>query len=215
MASLPASVPQRDGASSCVAPVQSRKGGAEMRWDQFVDRCADATFFHLAGWKKVIEQSFGHDCHFIYAESSGQIRGVLPLVHMRSRIFGNSMVSNAFCVYGGPVAADREAIAVACNNPDVEIRVCELEPGRDRRRPSVDRVETVGFDVIRETRGAPDARDEHGRLRTGADISQCLGHGLQYRVVAASRAPAHFLGGGEIPFHLVEKRMKETLNEDR
>jgi hypothetical protein len=26
------------------------------RWDAFVDACADATFFHRAGWQRVIEQ---------------------------------------------------------------------------------------------------------------------------------------------------------------
>lgn len=78
-------------------------------WDAWVAAHPEATFFHRAGWKRVIESSFRHRCHFLMAEAAGAIRGVLPLVHVRSRLFGNALVSSAFCVYGGPLAADEAA----------------------------------------------------------------------------------------------------------
>jgi FemAB-related protein (PEP-CTERM system-associated) len=78
-------------------------------WDRFVEHCAEATFFHRAGWKQVIERSFGHRCHYLYAERAGRIEGVLPLVHMNSRLFGNALISTAFCVQGGPAAANPSA----------------------------------------------------------------------------------------------------------
>src|ERR1700686_4948708 len=34
------------------------------RWDAFVQNAPQATFFHRAGWKTVIEQAFGHRTHF-------------------------------------------------------------------------------------------------------------------------------------------------------
>ncbi|MFQ5773764.1 MAG: FemAB family XrtA/PEP-CTERM system-associated protein [Kiloniellaceae bacterium] len=80
-------------------------------WDSFVRARPEATFLHLSGWKQVIEESFGHRCYFLLAESRGEIRGVLPLVHVASRLFGNALISNAFCVYGGPVTADPKARA--------------------------------------------------------------------------------------------------------
>lgn len=79
------------------------------RWDDFIAECPEATFFHRAGWQRVIEASFGHHCHFLLAESGGRIRGVLPLTHVRSRLFGNALISSAFCVYGGPATSDLEA----------------------------------------------------------------------------------------------------------
>jgi len=79
-------------------------------WDAFVLGCPDATFFHRHGWKRVIERSFSHRTHYLYAERAGAIEGVLPLVHIKSAIFGNSLVSVGFCVYGGPVAANDEAL---------------------------------------------------------------------------------------------------------
>jgi FemAB-related protein (PEP-CTERM system-associated) len=74
------------------------------RWDEFVLACPEATFFHRAGWKEVIERAFGHETYFLYAERGGRIEGVLPLVHMRSRLFGNALSSTPFCVYGGIAA---------------------------------------------------------------------------------------------------------------
>ncbi len=81
---------------------QSRRS----EWDAFVDSCPAATFFHRSGWKDVIERSFGHKCYYLFTESQGIIRGVLPLVYVNSRLFGRALVSNGFCVYGGPVALD-------------------------------------------------------------------------------------------------------------
>lgn len=83
--------------------------GDEGRWDAFVYRCPEATFFHRAGWKAIIEKVFRHCGFFLYAEANGEIRGVLPLVQVKSRLFGHSLVSLPFCVYGGVAADDDEA----------------------------------------------------------------------------------------------------------
>ena len=79
------------------------------RWDAFVLATPAATFCHRAGWQRVIERAFGHRTHYAYTERDGQVTGVLPLTEIRSRLFGHALVSNAFCVYGGPVATDEES----------------------------------------------------------------------------------------------------------
>jgi FemAB-related protein (PEP-CTERM system-associated) len=86
----------------------SSAGGAT--WDRFVDAAPHATFFHRAGWKEVIERSFGHDCHFLQAKCDDRITGILPLVHVSSRLFGNALISNAYGVYGGPIATDQASL---------------------------------------------------------------------------------------------------------
>ncbi len=78
-------------------------------WDAFVDRTPDGTFFHRAAWAQVFPRAFGHTPHYILAEQDGAVVGVLPLVHVKTRLFGNSLMSSPFCVYGGPLAADAEA----------------------------------------------------------------------------------------------------------
>jgi FemAB-related protein (PEP-CTERM system-associated) len=76
----------------------------KQRWDRFVEECPEATFFHKAGWKEVIERSFGHSTYYLYAETGGKIDGVLPLGHIKSRLFGSALISAPFCVYGGIAA---------------------------------------------------------------------------------------------------------------
>ena len=71
------------------------------RWDAFVMACPSATFFHRAGWQRVLRDSMRHDTHFLYCEIDGRIEGVLPLAHVRSFLFGSSLVSLPFAVYGG------------------------------------------------------------------------------------------------------------------
>jgi FemAB-related protein (PEP-CTERM system-associated) len=80
-------------------------------WDAFVEAHPDGTFFHRAAWAGVIEAAFGHRAHYVLAERDGAIAGVLPLVHMKTRLFGNTLVSTPFAVYGGPLAADAETQA--------------------------------------------------------------------------------------------------------
>jgi FemAB-related protein (PEP-CTERM system-associated) len=81
------------------------------RWDAFVARCPNATFFHLSGWKEIIENVFRHRTHYLVAERGQTVVGVLPLAHVRSRVFGHSLVSLPFCVYGGCAATEPAAIA--------------------------------------------------------------------------------------------------------
>ena len=84
---------------------------AEAAWDGFVTEQPGGTFFHLSAWRRVICRAFGHTAHYVMAQRDGVITGVLPLVHIRSRLFGNALVSNPFCVYGGPLAIDAESEA--------------------------------------------------------------------------------------------------------
>ena len=99
-------------------------------WDAFVRTCPSATFFHRAGWQRILVDVFRHDAYFLYAELDGQIAGVLPLGHVNSALFGNSLVSLPFAVYGG-VAAVSEEVALAL----------EKEASRIGRNLGVDHLE--------------------------------------------------------------------------
>ena len=81
------------------------------RWDAYVLAHSDATFFHRAGWQRVVKQAFGHRTHFLFAEQFGNIVGVLPLVQIKSRLFGHSLSSLPFCAYGGIVPNDAQVFA--------------------------------------------------------------------------------------------------------
>lgn len=84
---------------------------AAQRWDAFVMKSPQATFFHRAGWLKLIEQIFGHRGYFLYAQRDGVIEGVLPLAQVKSFLFGHALTGLPFAVYGGVAAASEEAAA--------------------------------------------------------------------------------------------------------
>ena len=70
-----------------------------------------ATFFHRAGWQRLMREVFRHDTHYLYAHDEGRITGVLPLAHVNSVLFGNALVSLPFCAYAGVGAADAASAA--------------------------------------------------------------------------------------------------------
>ncbi len=96
------------------------------------------------------------------------------------------------------VAADGERVAVTGDDPHREVGPRGGQPGRDRGRATVDRVHPVGVEVVREPRRAADAGDERDVLAAQPEVGQERLHGLEHGVVAAARAPAHLLVGGEL-----------------
>lgn len=111
------------------------------RWDRYVELHADASFFHLYGWRRVLEQGLGHRAHYLIAEEAGAIVAVLPLLHVKSLLFGNSLSSLAFCSHAGTLASSddaRRAIEQAAHELAVSLKVGALEyrlkhPGNSQR----------------------------------------------------------------------------------
>ena len=78
-------------------------------WDEFAAAHPHGTFFHRAAWAGVLQAAFRHTPHYLVARQDGAIVGILPLVQVKTLLFGNSLMSTPFCVYGGPLAVDAEA----------------------------------------------------------------------------------------------------------
>lgn len=118
------------GVSAARVTVRAMRAEDAAAWDAFVFATPSATFFHRAGWKTVIERAFGHRTHYLLAESAGAIAGVLPLTEVKSRLFGHSLVSNVFCVYGGIAASNdaaRGALDQAAQQLARDLKVGHLE----------------------------------------------------------------------------------------
>ncbi len=98
-----------DGSPLSVA-VRPFADGDGQRWDDFVLSCPAGTVFHLSAWKRVIERAFGHPTHYLLAYRGPKVTGVLPLTRVKSVLFGSSLISNAFAVYGGPIAGDEDSL---------------------------------------------------------------------------------------------------------
>jgi len=89
--------------------VRELDAGSAAAWDAFVRATPAAGFFHLSAWAEVIRRAFRHPTHYAFAEQDGAITGVLPLARMKTALFGDSLASTPFCVYGGAACTTPEA----------------------------------------------------------------------------------------------------------
>jgi FemAB-related protein (PEP-CTERM system-associated) len=96
-------------AAEAAPAVRPFRDGDRASWAEYVDRCPEATFFHRIEWRELIEDVFRHRTHYLVAERGGRLTGVLPLVRVRSLLFGDALVSMPFAVYGGAAVDDEPA----------------------------------------------------------------------------------------------------------
>src|SRR5690606_20569059 len=149
-----------------------------------------------------IREIFGHQSHYWCArDADGRIQGVLPLVRLRSRLFGDYQVSMPYFNYGGVLADSDEIAAALLDHAAVhaaELGVSHVE-FRDTRR--FDRGWPVREDKVAMELELPNAVDRLWQqlgskvraqikrpLREGAEVS-CGGKELLddfYRVFACN-----------------------------
>lgn len=99
---------------------------------EFVRSRSDGRLCFLPAWGFMVERVFGHRSFYLAARENGKTSGVLPLVHVRSRLFGNRMISQAFVDYGGILAESVQArdalfrraveLATECGCQNIEFR---------------------------------------------------------------------------------------------
>jgi FemAB-related protein (PEP-CTERM system-associated) len=151
-------------------------------WDEYVQRAADATFFHRAGWATVLQRAFGHRTHFLFAEQGGAVVGILPLAEVKSVLFGHSLSSLPFCVYGG-IVADTEGAAAALRKAACELadrlQVGALELRNCRASDSGWPVKELYFTFRKAIEPDDEANLKAIPNRQRAMIRKGIGEGLQ------------------------------------
>jgi FemAB-related protein (PEP-CTERM system-associated) len=96
--------------------VVERFAGPPAQWDAFVRGCPGWTHFHLHGWLDVFGRVLGHEgLALVVREPGGALAGVLPLVRVRSILFGHYLVSMPFVNYGGPLGSASAVRALAAH----------------------------------------------------------------------------------------------------
>lgn len=101
-----------------------------VEWDDFVRGQPNWTHFHLSGWKTVMNSALGHECIFLEARDGvDELVGVLPLVRVKSVLFGHYLVSMPFLNYGGPLGTEEgvRALVSSARNLADEGRVKLLQ----------------------------------------------------------------------------------------
>jgi FemAB-related protein (PEP-CTERM system-associated) len=112
--------------------VRLATGTDQAAWDEYVRSFPGATLYHLFGWKRVVEKTYDHKSYYLIAAECSKgtvpnqngldhqtkplvhtfqpenekITGILPLVHLKHFLFGNSLISLPFFDMGGVLADD-------------------------------------------------------------------------------------------------------------
>jgi serine/alanine adding enzyme len=73
-------------------------------WEAYVDARGDAAGYHSWRWQRVFAGAFGHEPVYLIAREGGVITGVLPIVQIKSLLFGRTLTSLPFVNYGGVMA---------------------------------------------------------------------------------------------------------------
>lgn len=123
-----------------------------LAWDSYVEFSVEASQYHRWAYGQAIEETFGHRAYRLAAADNGEIRGILPLVRMRSHVFGDALISMPFASHGGIVADTpdaREALVSAVIALALELRAdrIELRQGAPCDLPWVCTTAKVGMEV--------------------------------------------------------------------
>jgi serine/alanine adding enzyme len=96
---------------TCAGPFRIEPLADKQRaaWDEFVLSHPEGSIYHLAIWRDLITELFGHQTHYFCASRlTGEIVGILPLVRLKSRLFGDFLVSMPYFNYGGALGINTE-----------------------------------------------------------------------------------------------------------
>jgi FemAB-related protein (PEP-CTERM system-associated) len=93
-------------AAQAVEQIDLADDAACRRYDETLRLFPDTTPFHRTAWGRAIAAALRHKPYYLLVPG----RGALPLVGVRSRLFGSAMISNAFAVRGGPLFTDLETL---------------------------------------------------------------------------------------------------------
>jgi len=96
--------------------------GADIACDEYVRHTIEGGLEHLPVWGSMVERIFGHRSMYLAARDGASVVGVLPMTLVRSRVFGDKLVSQAFANYGGPLSHDLD---VQCGLLDEAVRLAK------------------------------------------------------------------------------------------
>ena len=154
-------------------------------WDAFVRSRNEGTFCHLYGWRSIMEELLGHEVRYLAARNEDcAIVGVLPLVRVRSRLFGDYMVSMPFLNDGGPIG-DPDAVRFLAGHAEALARRSGVDLLELRSRNDIpgdletsDRKVTVLLDLPED----PEVLWKGFRSKVRSQIRRPLKEGMETRI---------------------------------
>lgn len=160
--------------------------GSTEEWDAALAEFEGSSFCHRMGWRSVMEEALGHSTFWMAARGpDGALEGLLPLVRVRSRLFGDYLVSMPFLNYGGPVGSEegRRVLAEWAARTAAELRVDLLEL-RNRLPQNVDGLVTNArkLTVVKELPDSAEELWEKGiKAKVRSQVRRPMKEGMEIR----------------------------------
>jgi FemAB-related protein (PEP-CTERM system-associated) len=196
------------------------------RRDRYVAAHPQGTFFHLSGWRRVIERVMGHRGADLCAWRGDELVGVFPLMRCVSLFGAPSLLSMPYAVYGGPLgdadeiqralfdAAEREALEEKVGR--LEMRFLH-EPGEAFASAPLE-ASQLYYTFIRELPDTPEgvaaampkkarAEARKARKRHGLELSE--GNWYIEDLVRMFHRNKHSLGSPALPMKLFQAFLEE------
>jgi len=82
-------------------------------WNRFVEQHEQGSTFHRWEWREMYRDVYGHETPYLMAWDGDAPAGVLPLVRVKSLVFGHYLVSLPYVSYGGPLGDGRAQRALS------------------------------------------------------------------------------------------------------
>ena len=157
-------------------------------WDNYVAANPAASIYHRSAWKELIQKTFGHQGVYLLARGkNGNIVGILPLIRLKSLLFGDFMVSMPYFNYGGAVA----------DHPSIEQKLMQAA---NERAASLD-VSHIEYRDDCQREGLPARSDKVNMILQLPDNEDELWQGFTSKLRAQVRRPQRenpkILSGGE------------------
>jgi FemAB-related protein (PEP-CTERM system-associated) len=101
--------------AACALPAEDAprltvsRSASSAEWNAFVAEHPLGTIEHLWEWRRIFRDAFGFETEYLVARRDSAVVGVLPLVLLKSRVFGRQVVSLPMVDYGGLLLRDGAA----------------------------------------------------------------------------------------------------------
>ena len=161
-------------------------------WDSLV-ASQGGSFCHLSAWRDIMTDVLGHETHYLTAHGGdGSLTGVLPLVHVRSRLFGTYLMSMPFLNYGGPLGDEGARLSLCADALTLarrlDVDLLEVR-SRDAAPPGLDLAARKIAVLVPLAETSEIMWEQNFRSKLRNKIKRPMNHGMEVRFGAAEVDP--------------------------
>ena len=155
-------------------------------WNIYINQRAEASVYHRFEMAELVEQVFAQQSYFFKStDQTGAINGVLPLIRLKSRLFGDFFVSVPFFNYGGVLADSPEIASNLIDAASAEATRLGLSHIELRHVTPIEHALSLRQDKLSMVKQLPDSREalqKSFKTKLRAQIKRPIRDGASVRV---------------------------------